>query len=603
MIVNKKIEIKISRKNIKYYENILNSKLELKQVINIEPKYLQKNSNIIISVKCDICGNINKIKNQAYNKNINSSKNYPIYTCVKCSHIKAKSSNKDKYGVEHYSQTEEYSKKFKNTMLERYGVEYSSQSEFIKNKIKKTNKEKYGVNNIFENNGYIRQKFKEKYGVDHPSKVSDIYDKIKKGNKKTTGYESALSSPMVRDKIKKTNDIRYSGHPTKHETVKNKIKKTSLEKYKHKSVLPSPIIKEKIKNTISKKYGVDNPTKSEFVRKNYIITNEDNYIKYLNNSLSLFSCDKGHNFTINIDNYHSRRKNNTPLCTLCNPISNSSSIKEDELYDFIKTVYNDKILRRYRDGLEIDIYIPELNLGFEFNGLYYHSNKFKDKNYHIKKKDFFENKNIKIINIWEDDWDHKKDIIKSQIMNWLNISENKIYARKCNVIELNNTKLSSPFLNKNHIQGKDKSNIKLGLFYNNELVSIMTFNKNEGRKKLDKNSFNLSRFCNKLNTNVIGGGGKLLKYFEKKFKPYKILSYADYSWSDGNFYEKLDFGIVNKSKPDYKYIVNNKRVHKQNFTKKKINIPDNISESEYMSGNKILKIWDCGKIKFEKIIR
>jgi hypothetical protein len=107
---------------------------------------------------------------------------------------------------------------------------------------------------------------------------------------------------------------------------------------------------------------------------------------------------------------------------------------------------------------------------------------------------------------------------------------------------------------KNHIQGYIRSKHKIGLFYNNVLVSLMTFDNLEGRKKMDDNEWNLSRFCSKLNTNVIGGADKLLKYFIKKYKCERLISFADLDWSDGNLYYKLGFELVNTLKPDYKYI-------------------------------------------------
>jgi hypothetical protein len=202
---------------------------------------------------------------------------------------------------------------------------------------------------------------------------------------------------------------------------------------------------------------------------------------------------------------------------------------------------------------------------------------------------------IRIIHIWEDDWIYKTEIVKSQIKNWLVLTENKIFARKCEVKEINNSK---DFLNKNHIQGSDRSIIKLGLFYNNELVSIMTFNKTEGRKKMIDTDWNLSRFSNKLEYNVVGGASKLLNYFIKNYNPKRIISYADKDWSNGSVYYKLGFNLVNETKPDYKYLINNKRVHKSRYRKSKLNTT--LTESQYMLD--IPRIWDCGKIKFEIIL-
>jgi hypothetical protein len=109
--------------------------------------------------------------------------------------------------------------------------------------------------------------------------------------------------------------------------------------------------------------------------------------------------------------------------------------------------------------------------------------------------------------------------------------------------------------------------------------------------------WNLSRFCNVLNTNVIGGASKLLSYFIKNYNPKRIISYADKDWSMGGVYYKLNFSLIGESDPDYKYIIDNNRVHKSKFRKSKLNT--NLSESNYMREQGIYRIWDCGKIKFE----
>ena len=181
----------------------------------------------------------------------------------------------------------------------------------------------------------------------------------------------------------------------------------------------------------------------------------------------------------------------------------------------------------------------------------------------------------------------------SQIKNWLNITESKIFARKCK-IEIIDNKIGNIFLNENHIQGSDRSILKIGLFYKNELVGIMTFNKSEGRKKMCDYEWNLSRFCNKLNTNVVGGASKILTYFIEKYKVKRIVSYADKDWSIGNLYHKIGFNLISESNPDYKYVIKNKRKNKANF--KKSNLKTELTESEYMKS--VPKIWDSGKMKF-----
>ncbi len=135
----------------------------------------------------------------------------------------------------------------------------------------------------------------------------------------------------------------------------------------------------------------------------------------------------------------------------------------------------------------------------------------------------------------------------------------------------------------------------MGLFYNGELVSVMSFDKFEGRKKMDESEWNLNRFCNKLDHIVVGGASKLLSYFVNNWKPNRVISYADQDWSVGNMYIKLGFEIVSEGKPDYKYLINKKRIHKSKFRKSKLGL----SESKEMEKRGVPKVWDCGKIKLE----
>jgi hypothetical protein len=600
MIIDKKIEVKIDRRNIEHYSLFYKS-IKLKDIIEINTElHLQKGSNIKINVSCDICNIERYIKYQAYTKNINSCKDYTIYTCDKCSHIKLKNYNIKKYGVEYYSQHPDRNDKVKKTCLNKYGVEHFSKSELFNEKVHKTNLEKFGFINPFMDTERIKGIFKEKYGVEHPAQFEKFNNKIKETNLERYGYKSVLSSPIIREKIEKTNIIKYGyTSPMKNYLVLDNFFNTCMFKYGSKTYMGTDDFNEKSKKTILNKYGVVNIMKSNEIRKDFIISLDINYIKYLDDSISLFSCEKGHTFKIHIDNYHGRVKYNIPLCSY--PIGDQKSIKEKELLKFIKSVYSGEIVSSYRDSLEIDIYLPELKLGFEFNGLYWHSNKFKEKNYHLNKTDWFKEKGIRIIHIWEDDWILRREIVESQIKNSIGLNTNRIFARKCYIKEVD-VKIARKFLNENHIQGFVNSSNKLGLYYNEDLVSIMTFDNNEGRKKMELFGYNLNRFCNKKGINVIGGASKLLSHFIKSFDATRIVSYADKDWSIGDLYYKLGFINVGGNGPDYKYIVDNKRVHKSRYKKSKLNTT--LTESKQMEKDGFLKIYDCGKLKFElKIIK
>jgi hypothetical protein len=253
--------------------------------------------------------------------------------------------------------------------------------------------------------------------------------------------------------------------------------------------------------------------------------------------------------------------------------------------------------RSLLNGKELDIYIPSHNVGIEFNGLYWHSELFVDKNYHLNKTELCEEKGVQLIHIFEDEWLNKQDIVKSRVKNILGVTDETIYARKCEIREVS-TKEKTKFLNDNHIQGAVGSKINLGLYYNNELVSIMTFGK---RPILNKSEYEMLRFCNKLNTNVVGGASRLFKSFIKRYNPNEIISYADRRWSMGNMYEKLGFEFIENTEPNW-FIINGKnREHRVKYQKHRLiemGFDENKTADQILFENDMNKIYDCGTKKY-----
>lgn len=506
---------------------------------------------------------------------------------------KTKQTNLEKYGEESYTQTDEYREKTKQTNLEKRGVQHHSQTDEYKEKVRKTNLEKYGEESYSRTDEYKEKTRKtnlDRYGKESYSQTDEYKESVRKTSLDRYGRESYSQTEECKMLVRNTNMEKFGfDNPMKSAIVQEKAKQTNLARYGFKYYTQTDEYREKSKQSSSDRFGTDNIQKNEIFRKRFIISNHKNYIRYLENGESLFRCDRGldHDFSINSDNFFHRSYANIGLCTVCNPISKLSSIKEKELYEYIRLIYDGTVLENYRDSLEIDIYLPDIKIGFEFNGIFWHSDRFKERNYHLEKTNYFEKRNIRVINIWEDDWIEKNDIIKSQINNFLKLST-KIPARKCDVMEIEN-KTARFFLDINHIQGSYKQIIKsFGIFHENELIAVMTFDHFEGRKKMIDEEWNLSRFCNKLGFSVIGGASKLFKSFISKYHPKRIISYADKDWSTGNLYEKMGFAKTYETKPDYKYVKNYKRTHKSNFKKlekdSKIEFP---------------KVYDCGKIKYE----
>jgi hypothetical protein len=300
-----------------------------------------------------------------------------------------------------------------------------------------------------------------------------------------------------------------------------------------------------------------------------------------------------------------------PYCAATQPWSNN----EKEILDFIKQILPNEIVeennRTILNGKEIDIYIPSKKVGFEFDGLYYHSDMFINDDYHKKKTELANQKGVRLVHIFEDEWLYKQDIVKDKIKNILNVSsDNKIYARKCIVKEIN-SRIRNEFLEKNHIQGGDKANVSLGLFFKEQLVGVFSLCKprlNLGKKSSNDNEYELSRYATLLGYNIVGGFSKVLKYTLDNYNIKQLYTYADLRWTafDNNVYSNNNFDLVGISSPNYYYTNNNqKRENRFKYRKSELkklfpNIySDKKTEAEIMTEAGYFRIYDCGCLKYK----
>lgn len=290
---------------------------------------------------------------------------------------------------------------------------------------------------------------------------------------------------------------------------------------------------------------------------------------------------------------------------------NSHSRNERELYEFISGVLpNEEVRmgdRRVLYPMELDVYVPSRNMAFEFDGLYWHCEDKVDKDYHIAKTEECAKKGIRLVHIFEDEWLLSNEKTKSRILSVLGIQSRRISASKCKVSEVSSNE-AAEFLEANHLQGKCQSSRRYGLYLGNELVSLMTFG--NMRKNLNgkhtEGSYEMIRFCNKLNTNVIGGASRLLAHFIKDNKPKTITSYVDRRWSDGNMYRKLGFSHIRNSRPSYFYIVRDRRENRFKYRKDVLireGYDKEKSEHQIMSERGIRRIYDCGCMVFRMELR
>ena len=378
-----------------------------------------------------------------------------------------------------------------------------------------------------------------------------------------------------------------------------------------------------------KEYLIDNPTDRKYFKKD--IYNELIKCKICGKDFKMINNKHLKSHNISLLDYKLlyganvvSKETNKKLSIACKEFNRKSTFRktskpENDLNLYIESLgfKTSRGKRKILDGFEIDINILNTNYAIEFNGNKYHTEIFgnKTKNYHLNKTNICNDNNINLLHIFEDEWFYKNEIVKSKISHILKESNlNSIYGRKTKVLKIENKSEKSDFLNKNHIQGNDKSQYCYGLYYNNLLVAIMCFdNKRVFNKTKNHNTdiYELTRYATHIDYRVIGGASKLLKFFINNKKPEKIISFADRRWSilGNNLYSKLGFNITKILLPDYTYFNSKydryKRFHKFGFGKKSLKkkypevYNENKTEWEIMQELGWDRIWDCGKIRYE----
>ena len=449
------------------------------------------------------------------------------------------------------------------------------------------------------------------------------YFGLKNGYSDYCSSKCSNSSPEVQDKKEKKYLEKYGvKNPSHSEEVKKKIEKTFHEKFGG-NPMKLDVFKDKVKNTVLKKHGVESMFSKnskyridlrEKIREEFNEKNQDLDIiefdgrKHGHVKINCKQC--GNDYIISKWNLHQRKKSlfSNP-CTVCNPVGQSH---KSGMEDFIQSILEEagevfeKRIRGILGRLEIDFYIPGKNIGFEIDGLYWHSDEYKTPSYHLEKTRIAKESGVKLYHIFEDEIIHNKEIVKNRINSILGIYDRRIFARKCQIKELN-TVQASEFLDLYHIQGIVQSPIRYGLYFEGELVSVMTFGKLRrvtGLKSKD-GKFELLRFCNKSGVQVVGGAQKLLTHFIKENKPESVISYCDRRWSHGNLYEKLGFQLTKETNPNYWYVGNKNgwvREHRYKY-RKDILVSEGEdqtkSEASIMKDRGFFRIYDCGSLKYE----
>ena len=459
---------------------------------------------------------------------------------------KAKETFLKKYGVDNPAKTKEVQDKMRKTTLGRYGVEHSSQSVVVKEKIKRSNLAKYGVEYSFQANE-VKEKIKQtnldKYGVDNPSKSEFIKQRIVESNRKNLGVD----------------------YPMQSEEVMAKTRATSLEKYGTEYPNQSDIVKSRIEATTLEHYGVNRVCKLDEFKQKVIETNRERY---------------GVDYTCLV--FSGKYKGN----------DSSYNRSFAKLLDDIGISYEREfLLERYSYDFKVGNTLIEINPTATHNTHFnpYGKNRI-DINYHKSKSNLAMCNGYSVIHVF--DWDNIDKVV--QLLR----DRETVYARKCDVRLINDVD-TNKYLDTYHLQGTCRGQkIRLGLYYDNKLVSLMTFGKSRFNKSCE---YELLRYCS--HYNVIGGAEKLFKYFVDNYKPHSIVSYCDTSKFSGKVYDVLGFKYVKTNSPRKHWYSRKEKRHitdglllSQGYDRLfKENHGKGTSNEELILSRGYLPVYDCGQ--------
>lgn len=468
----------------------------------------------------------------------------------------------------------------------------------------------------------------ERYGADRASIKAKQAESSVKGlerRKKTCldkyGVENVFQAEVVKDKIKSTMNERYNADtPLGNPEILAKMQKTNMDRYGAANVLKNPAILEKMHATCKERYGVENisnhtdiaqirkEAKTETVKTNvnYDLVSflkEESFWESIQNGFTFkdICAGKKLDYANLIKVLHKeefkKRYEESYSC---------SSMKVQEcIFDLCKTYFESSEMNNESaipyGGL--DIYIPEKNFAIEYRGNLVDSEAFMDireaQQKYKKKLELCRTKNIRLFQIFEHQWDTRKDQILNFIKSILGLNMTKVMARKCSMSNAN----AHEFIQNNHIQGDTVNVLKyFNLIYDGEIVASMTASRHH-RQNGEDSDVVLSRLCFKDGVNVQGGASKLLSYFiawakEKEYK--RIVSWSDSSWTEGGIYRTLGFSLEEELRPDYFYysISEHKIYSKQSQKKSNSGCPPEITERDWSLSRGLVRVWDSGKRRF-----
>lgn len=443
----------------------------------------------------------------------------------------------------------------------------------------------------------------DRYGVENPAQSSDIQARRLCTMQKRYGAKvSERAREATRSRAREMNQ---------------KGRETLRKRHGVDNPGQLPDHHEKCRATLLEKHGVDNYFHSAEWKKRRDITVEQRWQQFSPPDITVleviapagdqtlerirFCCDQCEGSCVApTETYKWRIRNAGTPCKAQAGI-NHGSIKEQELANWIQSL-GVTVVTNCRETLanrqELDIVVPEHQLAIEFCGLFWHNDLRLSRDYHLRKLERAQELGLRLITVFEDEWDQRPDVVKNRILQSLNISTDSVGARECEVVELEVAQ-AREFLDQYHLQGYAPCRVRLGLKHNDTLLMVMTFGAlNRGKGYCSQpGHWELIRFSGN-GISVPGGASRLFAHFVRKHKPQQVLSFSDRRWGDGSVYASLGFERNGATLPGYWYIHKGERIHRYRLRKNQHDDP-NKTEYENRLAQGYLRIWDCGHTRWK----
>lgn len=434
----------------------------------------------------------------------------------------------------------------------------------------------------------------ERYGDKHYVGKRDLEkwkNKVKNTMKERYGVENAGQMDGHYDKCLQTMTDNYGSAENAYKELVKRSQNTRVEKY---GSLRNSY--EKSVETFKNHFGVDNISQTDTWKHTRIKNLNEKYCRMFSNRGQFYEDETGFYFKCASCGHIHKQTNNDmwTRCYECFPVNKNANLsaQQNEVANFIENYASVKQCVKgvfpEKPKLELDIVTDKFAV--EFDGAYWHNNK-KD-----VKQDLYAKQGKNLIRIFDFEWEDKCDIVKSLLKSKLGVYDRRIYARQCSCMEISKDAYKS-FCENNHMQGYAYASIMYGLFYNEELVQVMSFSKPRYTKDFQ---YEMIRECSKLGYNIVGGKSKLLRHFEVDYKPKSLISYCDKRLFDGHSYVSLGFEHTKTNPPAFYVYNRGVLLNRMNYTKQKMklmkdfNYNEELSQIDNIIENNLVILWDNG---------